>query len=114
MIAGTMSGLSELSGVVEDTTGGSVIRVRVRPRSSRRGVLGVTAGALVIGVGAAPEKGRATDEAVRALAARLDVAPSRVAVISGATSRSKRISVAGMSAADVRARLAPPPGSDPS
>ncbi|MFY9588416.1 MAG: DUF167 family protein, partial [Actinomycetota bacterium] len=64
----TPSDVPDTDALVADGKDGAVIRVRVRPRSSRRGVLGVAGGALVIGVGAAPEKGRATDEAVRALA----------------------------------------------
>lgn len=117
MIAGSMSPTSDVPDVaalVDDAKDGAILRVRVRPRSSRRGVLGVSAGALVIGVGAAPEKGRASDEAVRALARWLDVAPSRLAVVSGATSRSKRIAIAGMKAADVRSLVARFAAPDPS
>ena len=109
MIAGRMTPPSDASGtaaLVEDRGGGAVLRVHVRPRSKRRGVLGVTESALVIGVGAAPEKGRATEEAVRTLARWLDVAPSRLTVVAGATSRSKRVAIAGLGAAAVRSRLA--------
>jgi uncharacterized protein len=117
MIAGRMKPPSDLpdgDALVADGRDGALLRVRVRPRSARRGVLGVAAGALVIGVGAAPEKGRATEEAVRALARWLDVAPSRLAVVSGASSRTKRIAIRGMSAAEVRARVARSAEPDPS
>jgi uncharacterized protein len=117
MIAGRMSTPSDVSdsdAPVAEGKSGALLRVRVRPRSSRRGVLGVSGGALVIGVGAAPEKGRATAEAVRALAGWLGVAPSRLAVVSGATSRSKRVAIAGMSAVELRARLGSFTAPDPS
>lgn len=74
----------------------------------------MTAGALSIGVGAAPEKGRATEEAVRTLARRLGVAASRISVVSGATSRSKRVAITGIGAAEVRSRIAELLRSDPS
>lgn len=108
MIAGSMSPLSDVPDVaalVADAKDGVVLRVHVRPRARRRGVLGVGESALVIGVGAAPERGRATEEAVRTLARWLGVAPSRLAVVSGVTSRSKRIAIAGLTAAEVRSRL---------
>ena len=117
MIAGRMSGPSDVSDAtapIEETYDGVILRVRVRPHVSRRGVLGVAAGALTVGVGAAPERGRATQEAVRTLARWLDVPPSRISVVSGATSRSKRIAIAGYSAAQVRSRIAALASSDPS
>jgi uncharacterized protein YggU (UPF0235/DUF167 family) len=112
-----MSGPSDVpdtDSLVDVTKDGTVLRVHVRPRSRRLGVLGVGANGLLIGVAVTPEKGRATGEAVRALAGWLDVPRSRLAVIGGAAARSKRIAIAGMSAAEVRARLARPAGPDPS
>jgi uncharacterized protein len=114
MIAGTMSGPFDVAAVVADARDGAIVHVHVRPRSSRRGVLGVRAGRLALGVGAAPEKGRATAEAVRELARVLGVGASRLTVAAGATSRSKRIAVAGMTAAEIRRRLAARLASDPS
>jgi hypothetical protein len=117
MIAGTMSGPSDISGAAEplqETSDGVIVRVRVRPRASRRGVLRVVAGHLSVGVGAAPEKGRATEEAVRTLARWLGVAASRISIVSGATSRSKKVAITGVSAAEVRGRIAELPRADPS
>ena len=113
MIAGSMNSSSDLSAMVEDGRGGAVVRVRVRTRSARRGVLGVRGNELAIGVGASPEAGRATAEALRELARALGVGASRLTVVAGATSRSKRIAVNGMTAADVRTALAARLGSNP-
>ena len=93
-------------GVVADTRHGAVLRVRVRPRSSRRGVLGIVGGELSVGVGSPPEGGRATSDARRAIAEWLGVAPSRVTLASGATSRSKRFLVGGYDPGELRALVA--------
>src|SRR6266542_6170285 len=108
MIAGEMNGSSDtpdLDALVTDGRGGAVLRIRVRLRTSRRGVLGVSRGELVLGVGAPPEKGRATAEALRSLAGWLDLAPSRLSVVSGAAARSKRVLVTGERASALRGRV---------
>ena len=91
-----------------------MIRIRVKPRSRRRGVLGVAGGELTVAVGAAPEDGRATEEALRLLAERLGVPRSSVALTSGVRSRSKRVLIAGETAAAVRAKVAALLERDPS
>jgi uncharacterized protein YggU (UPF0235/DUF167 family) len=96
----------DVSDVVEDGSDGPVLRLRVRPRSSRRGVLGAGAGMLSVGVAAPPEGGKATAEAMKVVASWLGVAPSRLRLISGARSRSKRILVSGETAASVRRLVA--------
>jgi len=116
MIAGLMSGpmeLSHLDRVVTDGRGGAVIRVRVKPRSKRRGVLGVVGSELSVGVGAAPEGGRATAEAIATVAGWLGIPGSRVSLASGAVSRSKRLAVAGETAAALRSEIARRLGQDP-
>ena len=80
-----------------------VVAVQVRPRS-QAGVLLTDAG-LVIRVGAPPEKGRATEEARRALAAALDVPSSSVSLRSGPTSRRKTFTVEGLDPVTARQRL---------
>lgn len=86
------------------TPDGCTVTARVVPRSPRTGV---EAGEerVVVRVRAAPERGRATDEAGRALARALRVAPSRVALRSGARRREKVFSVAGISAREAERRL---------
>jgi hypothetical protein len=82
---------------------GVVVAVRVRPRS-RPGIELTDAG-LLIRVGAVPEKGRATDEARRALANALDVSPSAVSLRTGRASRRKSFAVEGTNVVEARARL---------
>jgi uncharacterized protein (TIGR00251 family) len=92
--------------VVEDGRDGPVLRIRVRTRSSRRGVLGVANGALSVGVGAPPEGGKANDEALGTVARWLGVAPAKLRIVSGGASRSKRLLVTGETAGAVRLRVA--------
>jgi uncharacterized protein len=88
---------------VRERDGGILVAVRVRPRS--RPGLELTDGGLVIRVAAVPEKGRATEEARRALAEALGVAPSAVTLRSGAAARRKTFVVLGPSATEARERL---------
>lgn len=77
--------------------------LRVRP-GARPG-MELTEGGLVIRVAAPPEKGRATEEARRALASALGVAPSLVSLRSGATARRKVFAVERVDVATARQRL---------
>lgn len=88
---------------VRDREGAVLVAVRVRPRA--RPGLEVTDSGLVIRVAAVSEKGRATEEARRALAALLDVAPSAVTLRSGAAARRKTFLVRGPTATEARARI---------
>jgi uncharacterized protein YggU (UPF0235/DUF167 family) len=82
---------------------GVIVAVQVRPRSQPG--LEVTEAGLVIRVAAAPEKGRATDHARRALAEALEVPPTAVALRSGPTSRRKTFTVEGIEVTVARGRL---------
>ncbi len=80
------------------------VGVRVTPRATRPGVE-VAGQDVVVRVRAPAAEGRATDEARRALAAALGVAPSRVALRSGARSRRKVFEVDGMTSQEAFRRL---------
>lgn len=80
------------------------VAVRLVPRSSRRGLERGPRG-IVVRVRAAPEAGRANEEARRVLAEALGVPPSAVSLRSGRTSRSKVFAVSGLSESEVEARL---------
>jgi len=71
---------------------GQEIAVRVTPRAARAGIS--LDGELVkIAVTEAPERGRATRAAIKALAKALGVPPSRLELIAGATAREKTLRV---------------------
>jgi uncharacterized protein YggU (UPF0235/DUF167 family) len=65
----------------------------------------LTDGGLVIRVAAAPERGKATEEARRRLATALDMPPSAVELRFGAAARRKTFTVVGLTATAVRSRL---------
>jgi len=94
--------------VIRDSADGAVLQVKVLPRSSRNRIEGVRGSALVVRLTAPPVDGAANDALREVLAHALGVPPSLVQVIAGGQSRQKRVAVAGVSAAEVTARLALP------
>ena len=84
----------------------ATLRVRVQPRASREAILGWREDVLRVAVTAPPVEG-AANQAVRHLLARaLGIAPSAVSVVRGERSRDKVVRIAGVTAAQLRARLA--------
>lgn len=80
------------------------VTVRVVPRARRPAVEAGPDG-VVVRVRAAPEGGRATEEARRALARALGLPPSRVSLRAGARSRTKVFEVRGLDVEDLEMRL---------
>lgn len=91
--------------VIEETRAGPVLRVRVNPGAARPSVR-LAADRLLVAVKSPPEKGRATEDALRAVAEMLRVPRSAVALATGARSRDKRFLVIGYTASDLRKRIA--------
>jgi uncharacterized protein len=78
-----------------------VLQVRVQPRASSEGVAGILDGALKVRLTAPPVEGKA-NEALRILLARLLDIPRRdVEIVSGGTSRSKRVRLHGLRPEDL-------------
>ena len=73
------------------TPDGIVIAVKVIPKASHNAILGWENGELKIRVAAQPEKGGANEELLAFLAKKFGISKSRVKLISGASSRHKRI-----------------------
>lgn len=84
---------------------GALLRVRVQPRASRSEIVGWRQDVLSVRVSAPPVDGRANQALGALLAAALGVRPSAVRVIRGDRGRDKLVSVAGLSADEVHARL---------
>ena len=83
-----------------------LLYVRVQPRASRQGVVGMQAGRLKVALHSPPEKGKANAELVRLLAKRCGVSPGSVSVVSGQTSREKTVRFAGCAGASSSLRHA--------
>jgi uncharacterized protein len=83
-----------------------IFEVRVAPRASRNRIEGEHGGALKVRLTAPPVEGRANEALRRLLAEELDVPASAVRIVGGEMSRTKRVSVAGVSTAQVLALAA--------
>jgi uncharacterized protein (TIGR00251 family) len=90
---------------VTERRGGCTFRVRVVPGSRREEVVGLYGDALRVRLTAQPERGRANRALRMFLADQLGVSPSAVEILSGHTSRQKRVHVDGVSGDAVRALL---------
>jgi uncharacterized protein len=84
-----------------------LFRVRVQPRASRDAIEGEHTGALKVRLTAPPVEGRANESLRRLLAGRLNVPPSAVRILSGENSRNKRVSIAGVTRAQLLALCSP-------
>ena len=71
------------------------VTIRVRPGAGRTQVGGEHAGALLVRVTAPAVDGRATEAALAAVAGAFGVRRRAVTLVSGATSRTKVVEVAG-------------------
>jgi len=81
------------------------ITVRLTPRASREEIAGERDGAILVRVTAPPVDGAANEGLVRLLAKRLRVPKSAVAIVSGETSRTKVVEIAGLDEAGIRSGL---------
>ncbi len=83
--------VDDLELVTLDT--GSRMRLRVKAGARRDGINGVHGGALKLTVTAAPERGKANRAVLALLAKALEVAPSSLSILSGASSPDKTVFV---------------------
>ena len=81
------------------------VRFHVVPRASKTEVAGRHGDAIKIRIKAPPVDGAANDELIRFLAKHFDVPRSAVQLLSGASSRDKRVAIADMPAEEVLASL---------
>jgi uncharacterized protein (TIGR00251 family) len=90
-----------------DTPDGCTLHVRIHPGARKNAITGVHDSMLKISLTTPPVEGRANEALIAFLAGLLRLPKSRVALVSGATSRSKTLRLAGKSAAEVHAALSP-------
>ena len=86
----------------------SRLRVRLQPRARADEVVGERDGAVLIRVTAPPVDGKANEALCRLIAKKAGVAPSRVTLVKGHTSRDKTLDVDGVDIAALRAALGLP------
>lgn len=92
--------------MVSVVAGGTLLDVRVMPRSPRSAVAGVRDGALLVRLAAPPVDGEANAALIALLAEALDLPRRDLALVAGARGRRKRVKISGLRPAEVTARLA--------
>ena len=78
-----------------DADGSLIVDIRVQARSSRLAIGHVENGRLRLRLTAPPVDGKANQQAVKLLAKSFGVAPSRVVLLRGRTSRNKSFRITG-------------------
>lgn len=82
-----------------------LLRVHVRPRSSRSAIVGVREGVLDVALSAPPVDGEANAELIKLIARTLGVRRAEVAIKSGQTGRQKHIAARGLALAEAISRV---------
>ena len=94
---------------IRERHGAIVFAVHVSPRASREAIEGEHQGALKVRLTAPPVDDRANDALRRLLAKTLKAPVSAVRIIAGEKSRTKRVSITGVTRAQVAALFASHP-----
>ena len=92
-----------------DTPAGAVLNLRIVPRAAKNAIQGEHGDALKIRLCAPPVDGAANSALVEFLSDAFSLPRARVQLLSGATSRNKRVLLAGCSSSSIRALLASSP-----
>lgn len=87
------------------TAAGVTMHVRVVARAGRTMVAGTREDALLVRLAAAPVDGAANDALIAFLADLFQRPKRDITIVSGDTSRSKRVAISGLTEAEVSARL---------
>jgi uncharacterized protein len=90
---------------INDTPDGATFAVRIHPRARRNAITGMLGDALKLSLTAPPLEGRANHACIEFFADLLKLPRSSITIAAGQSSRNKVIRVAGLSAAEVAARL---------
>jgi len=90
---------------ISRSSSGLTFSVRVTPRAGRTGIAGVRGEALAVRLAAAPVDDAANDALISFLADWFDRPRRDVRILSGQTSRDKRIAIAGLTESEFEARL---------
>ena len=89
------------------TDTGVILSVRTLPGSSKNRVIGEYGGRLKLAVNAVPERGKANKAVIELLANALRIHASSIQIISGESSRDKRLMIKGLTLEDLEILLPP-------
>ena len=88
-----------------DTPAGAVLTLRIIPRAHKNAIQGEHGDALKIRLCAPPVDGAANAALVEFLSGHFSIPRARIQLLSGATSRSKRVLLAGISASAIQSQI---------
>lgn len=91
---------------IREAADGCTVAVRIHPRARKNAITGEIGHALKLSLTAPPVEGKANRACIDFFAEVLKVPRSSVSIASGQSSRNKVVRVAGLSADEVRRRLA--------
>jgi uncharacterized protein (TIGR00251 family) len=94
----------ETARIVQDGEGVRV-KVFVKPRARKNAVVGIQGDAIKIHVASPPVEGAANRDLREFLAKTIGIAPSRVEIVSGHTSRHKTVRIMGVTPEEVHVAL---------
>lgn len=90
---------------IATTNSGVILSIRTLPGSSKNRIVGEYGGRLKLAVTAAPEKGKANKAVIELLADILRINESSIHIISGESSRDKRLMIEGLTPEDLKSLL---------
>ena len=91
--------------MIESTTRGVSVSVRVVPRAKAPGIAGIRSDALLVRLSAPPVEGAANEELIEVIARALSLPMRCVTIARGGKTRNKRVLVQGLSRDAVEAAL---------
>ena len=83
--------------ITTEKDGAVTFLVRVVPRASKSEIVGVHDGALKVRIASPPVDGAANAELIKLLAKKFGVSKSDIGIVSGETSKNKRIKITNLS-----------------
>jgi uncharacterized protein (TIGR00251 family) len=81
------------------------LSVRIIPRASKSAIAGRRGDAILVRVAAPPVEGAANEALIELLAKALAIPKRNISIVAGERSRDKRVSIAGISDAELSARV---------
>lgn len=87
------------------TNTGVIVSIRTQPHSNKNRIIGEYGGRLKLAVTAVPEKGKANKAVIELLADALHICESSIHIISGESSRDKRLMIEGLTPETLKSLL---------
>jgi uncharacterized protein (TIGR00251 family) len=88
-----------------DTPDGAVLNLRIVPRAQKNAIQGELGDALKIRLCAPPVEGAANSALIEFLSETFSLPRARIQLLAGATSRNKRVLLAGLAASAIQSQI---------